>query len=227
MEKYSSHGTNVSLSHWWSKYFSGSGDTHSSLLGTKGAFSKRDADHTMMRKTNWNGSSVSQHWVQIPHPTNLWVFKTINLREGGRNNGNRRQRKRKYQPYLAFHGLAHSRIPSEALAVLICPRTSSHNLARSPMPCHALIHPHMPSQILACPPTPSHVVDHPLTESYDLTCSHTLSHTLAHSHTNLHAFAGPEEEQKASWWKWKWRVKKLASFRKRRSWHLVPSLHGK
>ena len=32
---------------------------------------------------------------------------------------------------------------------------------------------------------------------------------------------------KASWWKWKWRVKKLAfssTFRKRRSWHLVPSL---
>ena len=34
---------------------------------------------------------------------------------------------------------------------------------------------------------------------------------------------------KASWWKWKRRVKKLAqssTFRKR-SWHLVPSLHGK
>ena len=33
-----------------------------------------------------------------------------------------------------------------------------------------------------------------------------------------------------SWWKWKRRVKKLAyssTFRKRRSWHLVPSLHGK
>ena len=35
---------------------------------------------------------------------------------------------------------------------------------------------------------------------------------------------------KTSWWKWKRRVKKLAessTFRKRRSWHLIPSLHGK
>ena len=39
-----------------------------------------------------------------------------------------------------------------------------------------------------------------------------------------------KRNQKASWWKWKWRVKKLAkssAFRKGRSWHLVPSLHGK
>ena len=35
---------------------------------------------------------------------------------------------------------------------------------------------------------------------------------------------------RASWWKWKRRVKKLAysaTFKKLRSWHLVPSLHGK
>ena len=35
---------------------------------------------------------------------------------------------------------------------------------------------------------------------------------------------------RVSWWKWKRRVKKLASnstFRKLRSWYLVPSLHGK
>ena len=35
---------------------------------------------------------------------------------------------------------------------------------------------------------------------------------------------------RASWWKWKRRVKKLtysSTFRKLRSWHLVPSLHGK
>ena len=35
---------------------------------------------------------------------------------------------------------------------------------------------------------------------------------------------------RASWWKWKRRVEKLAfssTFRKRISWHLVPSLHGK
>ena len=34
----------------------------------------------------------------------------------------------------------------------------------------------------------------------------------------------------ACWWKWKKRVKKLAwtsTLKKRRSWHLVPSLHGK
>ena len=42
--------------------------------------------------------------------------------------------------------------------------------------------------------------------------------------------AESEEEQRASWWKWKGRVKNLAynsSFRKLRSWHLVASLHGK
>ena len=35
---------------------------------------------------------------------------------------------------------------------------------------------------------------------------------------------------RTSWWKWKRRVKKLAknsTFKKLRSWHLVPSLHGK
>ena len=35
---------------------------------------------------------------------------------------------------------------------------------------------------------------------------------------------------RASWWKWKNKVKKLAwntTFKKLRSWHLVPSLHGK
>ena len=35
---------------------------------------------------------------------------------------------------------------------------------------------------------------------------------------------------RASWWKWKRKVKKLdwsSTFRKQRSWHLVPSLHGK
>ena len=38
-----------------------------------------------------------------------------------------------------------------------------------------------------------------------------------------------KRNSKASWWKWKRRVKKLASsstFRKWRSWHLVPLLHG-
>ena len=42
--------------------------------------------------------------------------------------------------------------------------------------------------------------------------------------------AESKNELKASWWKWKRRVKKLAwssTFRKWRSWHLVPSLHGK
>ena len=35
---------------------------------------------------------------------------------------------------------------------------------------------------------------------------------------------------RASWWKWKRRVKKLSynsTFKKQRSWHLVPLLHGK
>ena len=35
---------------------------------------------------------------------------------------------------------------------------------------------------------------------------------------------------RVSWWKWKRRVKKLAwnsTFKKQRSWHPVPSLHGK
>ena len=39
-----------------------------------------------------------------------------------------------------------------------------------------------------------------------------------------------EEELKSSWWRWKRRVKNVAensTFKKRRSWHLVPSLHGK
>ena len=39
-----------------------------------------------------------------------------------------------------------------------------------------------------------------------------------------------KKNEKASWWKWKRRAKKLAwssIFRKLRSWHLVPSLHGK
>ena len=39
-----------------------------------------------------------------------------------------------------------------------------------------------------------------------------------------------QQQQRASCWGWKRRVKKLAwksTFRKRRSWHLVPSLHGK
>ena len=42
--------------------------------------------------------------------------------------------------------------------------------------------------------------------------------------------AESEEELKSSLWKWKRSVKKLASnstFRKLRSWHPVPSLHGK
>ena len=42
--------------------------------------------------------------------------------------------------------------------------------------------------------------------------------------------AESEEELKSFLWRWKRRVKKLAwspTFRKRRSWHLVPSLHGK
>ena len=46
--------------------------------------------------------------------------------------------------------------------------------------------------------------------------------------------AESEEELKASWWTWKRSVKKLAlsqdlssTFRKLRSWHPVPSLHGK
>ena len=42
--------------------------------------------------------------------------------------------------------------------------------------------------------------------------------------------AESEEELRACWWGWKRRVKKLASnsnLKKRRSWHLVPSLHGK
>ena len=42
--------------------------------------------------------------------------------------------------------------------------------------------------------------------------------------------AESEEELKRFWWMWKMRVKKLAwnsVFRKWRSWHLVPSLHGK
>ena len=42
--------------------------------------------------------------------------------------------------------------------------------------------------------------------------------------------AGSEEEVKASWWKWKRRVKKLVwnpTFEKLRSWHPVPSLQGK
>ena len=39
-----------------------------------------------------------------------------------------------------------------------------------------------------------------------------------------------EKNWRASWWKWKKRVKKLAlnsTFRKLRPWHLVPLLHGK
>lgn len=52
-------------------------------------------DHTVMGKMNWNGSSVPLHRVQIPYPTNLQVFKTMNLREGRRASGNRRQRKGK------------------------------------------------------------------------------------------------------------------------------------
>ena len=39
-----------------------------------------------------------------------------------------------------------------------------------------------------------------------------------------------KRNSKASWWKWKRRVKKLAqssTFRKLRSWHLDPSPHGK
>ena len=39
-----------------------------------------------------------------------------------------------------------------------------------------------------------------------------------------------KRNSKASWWKWKWRVKKLAlssTFRKWRTWHPVPSHHGK
>ena len=39
-----------------------------------------------------------------------------------------------------------------------------------------------------------------------------------------------KRNQRASWWKWKKRVKKLAenlTFRKLRLWHLVPSLHAK
>ena len=39
-----------------------------------------------------------------------------------------------------------------------------------------------------------------------------------------------KRNSKASWWKWKRRVKKLAetsTSTKLRSWHLVPSLHGK
>ena len=39
-----------------------------------------------------------------------------------------------------------------------------------------------------------------------------------------------ESKQRPSWWKWKRRVKNLAyrsTFRKLRSWHPVPSLHGK
>ena len=39
-----------------------------------------------------------------------------------------------------------------------------------------------------------------------------------------------KKNERASWWKWKMKVKMLAwssTFRKRRSWHLVPSLHGK
>ena len=39
-----------------------------------------------------------------------------------------------------------------------------------------------------------------------------------------------KRNKKASWWKWKRSVKKLASsstFRKQISWHLVPSLHSK
>ena len=42
--------------------------------------------------------------------------------------------------------------------------------------------------------------------------------------------AESKEELKSSWWRWKRRVKKVAEnsiFKKRRSWHLVPSLHGK
>ena len=42
--------------------------------------------------------------------------------------------------------------------------------------------------------------------------------------------AESKEELKSSWWRWKRRVKKVAensTFKKRRSWHLVPSLHGK
>ena len=42
--------------------------------------------------------------------------------------------------------------------------------------------------------------------------------------------ADSEEKLKDSWWKWKRWVKKLASnstFKKWRSWHLVPSLYGR
>ena len=39
-----------------------------------------------------------------------------------------------------------------------------------------------------------------------------------------------KRDQRACWWKWKRRVKKLpenSTCKKQRSWHLVPSLHGK
>ena len=39
-----------------------------------------------------------------------------------------------------------------------------------------------------------------------------------------------EELKRAFWWRWKWRVKtpaKNSTFKKLRSWHLVPSLPGK
>ena len=39
-----------------------------------------------------------------------------------------------------------------------------------------------------------------------------------------------KNKKKTSWWKWKRRVQKLAwnsTFKKWRSWHLIPSLHGK
>ena len=42
--------------------------------------------------------------------------------------------------------------------------------------------------------------------------------------------AESEEDWRASWWKWKRILKKLAwnsTFKKLRSWHMVPSLHGK
>lgn len=79
--KYSSHGTNVSLFHSWSKHLSGCGCAHGFGLCTQGMCNRWDSGSHCDGEGELEGLLSPQCHIQIPYPTTKQVFQTMNLRE--------------------------------------------------------------------------------------------------------------------------------------------------